>query len=83
MDRALAAARAGEILLTSVDQDGTCAGPDEELWRAAEARTHVPLVLGGGCAADQLLVALQQPAVSAVSLGAACIGAAGVGCAQA
>lgn len=62
---------AGEILLTSVDQDGTCDGPDEELRRAAQARTHVPLVLGGGfAAANQVLLALQQPAVSAVSIGA-------------
>jgi imidazole glycerol phosphate synthase glutamine amidotransferase subunit len=63
---------AGEILLTSVDQDGTCAGPDQELQRAAAARSHVPLVLGGGfAAAEQVLEALKQPAVSAVSLGAA------------
>jgi len=62
---------AGEILLTSVDQDGTCAGPDQELQRSAATRAHVPLVLGGGfAAADQVLKALQQPAVSAVSLGA-------------
>ena len=63
---------AGEILLTSVDQDGTCAGPDQELQAAAAARARVPLVLGGGFAAvNQVLEALQQPAVAAVSLGAA------------
>jgi imidazole glycerol phosphate synthase glutamine amidotransferase subunit len=63
---------AGEILLTSVDQDGTCAGPDRELQEAAAARARVPLVLGGGFAtANQVLEALQQPAVAAVSLGAA------------
>jgi imidazole glycerol phosphate synthase glutamine amidotransferase subunit len=63
---------AGEILLTSVDQDGTCAGPDQELQAAAAAKVRVPLVLGGGfAAANQVLEALQQPAVAAVSLGAA------------
>ena len=62
---------AGEILLTSVDQDGTCAGPDQGLQRAAAARAQVPLVLGGGfAAADQVLEALQKPAVSAISIGA-------------
>jgi len=63
---------AGEILLTSVDQDGTCAGPDQELQRAAAGLVRVPLVLGGGFGSvNQVLAALQQPAVGAVSLGAA------------
>jgi len=63
---------AGEILLTSVDQDGTCAGPDKELQRAAAVRTRVPLVLGGGFAApNQVLEALQRSTVAAVCLGAA------------
>jgi imidazole glycerol phosphate synthase glutamine amidotransferase subunit len=63
---------AGELLLTSVDQDGTCAGPDQPLLEMAAARTFVPLVVGGGFAAtDQLQIAWQQPNISAVSLGAA------------
>lgn len=63
---------AGEILLTSVDQDGTCAGPDQELQVAAASRARVPLVLGGGFAAtNQVLEALEQPAVAAVCIGAA------------
>ena len=63
---------AGEILLTSVDQDGTCAGPDQELHIAAEARSRVPLVLAGGFATtQQVLRALQEPFVAAVSIGAA------------
>lgn len=62
----------GEILLTSVDQDGTCAGPDQELQAAAAARASVPLVLGGGFSSvNHVLEALQQPAVAAVSIGAA------------
>jgi imidazole glycerol phosphate synthase glutamine amidotransferase subunit len=63
---------AGELLLTSVDQDGTCAGPDLPLLEAAASRSRVPLVFGGGFAdTNQLLTAWQQPNVSGVSLGAA------------
>lgn len=63
---------AGEILLTSVDQDGTCAGPDQELQLAAAARANVPLVLGGGFSTtEQVLGALQEPRVAAVCVGAA------------
>ncbi|MCP9941912.1 imidazole glycerol phosphate synthase subunit HisF [Cyanobium sp. ATX 6E8] len=63
---------AGELLLTSVDQDGTCAGPDQPLLEAAASRVRVPLVLGGGfAAADHVLAAFEQPKLSAVSLGAA------------
>ena len=63
---------AGEILITSVDQDGTCAGPDQELHAAVATMTRVPLVLGGGFAtANQVLEAIQQEDVSGVCLGAA------------
>ena len=62
---------AGEILLTSVDQDGTCAGPDEQLINIASSITRIPLVVGGGFASsDQLKSALSQQHVSAVCLGA-------------
>ncbi len=63
---------AGELLLTSVDQDGTCSGPDEDLITMASSKACLPLVVGGGFAAvDQLINVLKQPNVSAVSLGAA------------
>tara|TARA_B100001063_G_scaffold193851_1_gene185293 strand:+ start:2582 stop:4042 length:1461 start_codon:yes stop_codon:yes gene_type:complete len=63
---------AGEILLSSIDQDGTCLGPDHELLVAASEIAQVPLVFSGGFASeDQVLQALQLPAVSGVSLGAA------------
>jgi cyclase len=39
---------AGEILLTSIDADGTRAGYDLELVRAAAARVRVPIVASGG-----------------------------------
>jgi cyclase len=39
---------AGEILLTSIDADGTRAGYDLDLVRAAAARVRVPIVASGG-----------------------------------
>ena len=39
---------AGEILLTSIDQDGTRAGPDYSLVEAVVKNTSVPLVVWGG-----------------------------------
>ena len=39
---------AGEIVLTSVDKDGTCEGPDLDLFRLASEISMVPLVVGGG-----------------------------------
>ena len=45
---AAAAAGAGEILLTSVDADGTQAGFDLEMLRAVRAAVDVPLVASGG-----------------------------------
>jgi cyclase len=43
----------GEILVTSVDQDGLEKGFDVELARACGAVTTVPLVIGGGCGTPQ------------------------------
>jgi cyclase len=45
---AAAAAGAGEILLTSVDADGTQAGFDLEMLRAVRAVVSVPIVASGG-----------------------------------
>ena len=45
---AAAAAGAGEILLTSVDADGTQAGFDLEMLRAVRAAVDVPIVASGG-----------------------------------
>jgi cyclase len=44
----MAASGAGEILLTSMDRDGTKAGFDLELLRAVRAAVPVPLVASGG-----------------------------------
>jgi cyclase len=40
---------AGEILLTSIDRDGTKLGYDAEMTRAVVSRTSVPVIASGGC----------------------------------
>jgi cyclase len=39
---------AGEILLTSMDRDGTCAGFDCDLTRACSEALHIPVIASGG-----------------------------------
>ena len=63
---------AGELIVTSVDQDGTCEGPDKELLNAAAHKANVPLTFGGGFGEkEQILEAWRNPRLSAVCLGAA------------
>jgi cyclase len=50
---------AGEILLTSIDRDGTRSGYDLELIRAVVARVPVPVIAsGGGASVDDFAAAL-------------------------
>lgn len=59
---------AGEILLTSMDQDGTQAGYDLPLLRAASGATTLPLIASGGAgSADDLRAALQAGADAALA----------------
>jgi cyclase len=46
--RRLESLGAGEILLTSMDRDGTCAGYDLALLRAASAAVSLPVIASGG-----------------------------------
>ena len=39
---------AGEVLLTSIDRDGTQEGFDLELLRLVTSRVHVPVIASGG-----------------------------------
>ncbi len=58
---------AGEILLTSVDADGTRAGYDLELLRKVCDAVDVPVIASGGCGSPQdMLAALKQTDASAV-----------------
>lgn len=62
----------GEILLTSVDKDGTCSSPDEALIKAAEKKAHVPLIVGGGFSlANQVIEHIDERNISGVCIGAA------------
>ncbi len=47
---------AGEILLTSIDADGTQAGYDLELTRRVADAVRIPVVASGGCGSAQHLV---------------------------
>jgi cyclase len=47
---------AGEILLTSMDRDGTHAGYDLELLRAVSDAVHVPVIASGGAGGPEHLV---------------------------
>ena len=63
---------AGEILLTSVDQDGTCAGPDHELLEEVSKISRIPLIFGGGYfTIEDLDLAYSNPSVYGISVGAA------------
>ncbi len=44
---------AGELVLNSIDADGTRDGYDIELNRAVAARVDVPIVASGGCGSDE------------------------------
>jgi cyclase len=57
----MAAAGAGEILLTSMDQDGTKSGYDLELLRAVTDAVSIPVIAsGGGGSAEDLAAALDD-----------------------
>ena len=60
---------AGEILLTSMDGDGTQAGYDLELTRAVAEAVEVPVIASGGAGCiDHIAAALQQGKASAALL---------------
>lgn len=60
----VAALGAGELLITSIDQDGTQSGYDTELLRAITGQVSVPVIASGGAAGPADFVA-------AVTLGGA------------
>jgi cyclase len=48
---------AGELLVTSIDRDGTLSGFDTELLRAISSRVPVPVIASGGAAGPEDFVA--------------------------
>ena len=63
---------AGEILLTSVDNDGTFKGPDKKLIQEASEVSKVPLIVGGGVTTkNDVEFCLEKNIITGVSLAAA------------
>jgi cyclase len=61
---------AGEILLTSMDRDGTRAGFDCELTRAVSTAVHIPVIASGGAGGAQDFVAVFQDGAADAALAA-------------
>lgn len=60
---------AGEILLTSVDQEGTCKGFDIDLLRAVRDVVSIPVIASGGMGTvSDLVDAVQQGGAQAVAI---------------
>lgn len=58
---------AGEIVLTSMDRDGTCDGYDLEITAAVSAAVRIPVVASGGAGnAEHLADVVEQAGASAV-----------------
>lgn len=69
LDR-IVAEGAGEILLTSIDRDGTMQGYDLELIREATARYPIPIIASGGAGTLQHLAdAVTDAHASAIAVG--------------
>jgi cyclase len=66
----MSAAGAGELLVTSIDRDGTMSGYDLELTRAVSDAVEVPVIACGGAGSiDDFALAVQQGGASAVAAG--------------
>ena len=60
----------GEILVTSVDREGTWTGFDENLIRLVNSQTSMPVIANGGCGSpDHLKNILYRTGVQAASIG--------------
>ncbi|MBL8760307.1 MAG: imidazole glycerol phosphate synthase subunit HisF [Phycisphaerae bacterium] len=57
---------AGEILLTSLDRDGTHAGYDLELLHAVSSAVHVPVIASGGAGGPEHLIEAIRAGADAV-----------------
>lgn len=65
-----AAAGAGEILLTSIDREGSLGGYDIDLLRRATSAVPVPIIASGGAGTvDHLVAAVRDGGASAVAAG--------------
>ncbi len=61
---------AGELLISSVDQDGTCRGFDIDLLREVRARVEIPVIASGGAGeAAHVVTVLRDTEIDAVACG--------------
>lgn len=59
---------AGEILLTSIDRDGTMTGYDLDLIKAVTGRVNIPVIASGGCGHyGHMIEAVRDAGASAVA----------------
>jgi len=63
----LTEAKVGEILLNSVDLDGTMSGYDEDLVRYVAARVNIPIIFAGGAAGPEDCAKVIKAGASAVA----------------
>jgi len=60
----------GEVLLTSVDREGTAEGFDIDLIAAVREKVDVPLIVGGGCGKiEHVLELMRHVDVDAIAFG--------------
>lgn len=70
--KSLSSQEVGEVLVTSVDMDGTMRGPDLDLVKKIANVTDIPIVYSGGLVtADQVMRVLEVDVVAGVVFGAA------------
>ncbi len=68
--RALESEGAGEILLQSVERDGTMTGYDLDLIREVSSATTIPVIASGGCSGYADMLAAIEAGADAVAAGA-------------
>ena len=62
----------GELLVTSVDRDGTRQGPESDLLKKINPEVSVPLIFGGGYnKPEEILETFKNANISAISIGSA------------
>ncbi len=67
---AMAAGGAGELIVQSIDRDGTMAGYDLELIRQVASAVEIPVVAGGGAGSlDDVVSAIREGGASAAAAG--------------
>ena len=65
---------AGELILTSIDLEGTAKGIDTKLAKEVVSAVNVPVVLQGGLGSlEQIVAAIQESGASGVAAGRMCV----------